>query len=383
MYRLATILLAAAVITSTGCNETELTAPPPEIDNLARSKHKPGHGGGPGGGNPREPTPPGVIYAYVGGGNNVEMDADGTVLRTLDAAARGIPTHATHGGELWFVYAEEVAGVYPDSTQRQDLFAVSESGTVVQLTNDPLFHPMNQPRWSPAPADGEIVFRGRRFSSAIAAADEGGLYVAEVTFAGGAPSVTSYTLHITGTMVQDTTRCTTNGICYATPNVIRADWSPDARRLLYTIRDLPASESGLDTETSIFVYEADGSSTFVTSPGNNPRWSSLDMVVFYDYTVVMSNFTMRLWTIDLDGTKLTQVEEIRDRGQGANANNWTYARFRGHEWSPDGNHIVYGILDCKLVTNSSCDNRIIRRKADGSGEKVIATPSWVDVQGWR
>lgn len=99
---------------------------------------------------PPDPVDTGVIYFEMSGG------ADGPVLHAMNPDGSGktalgdvpaveapayggrprVPSHALHGLERWFLMFREVADdAYPSSNPRFELFAVSESGTSVQLTD--------------------------------------------------------------------------------------------------------------------------------------------------------------------------------------------------------------------------------------------------------
>ncbi len=388
MRRLSTFALAALLVTFFACDNNSLTGPDTNIQDLALSKKggKPGGGGGPGG---EEPTPAGVIYAELVGIGQVAMDPDGNVFETLHPDVWGDPSHERYwdGADSvrWFVTSESVSGVYPDSAGRSALVAVSETGSKVTLVDDPLFNPSGDARWSPTPVDGRIAFTGRRFSSAGAAADEGGIYIVNVTFAAGVPSATSPTLLIPGTVTQDPEQCTTTGICDADSDLGGPEWSPDGTQMLFGKVDLPVppDSSELEMRSSIYLYDG-GTETLLASPGASPRWSQSesgeDVVLFRDYTLLRKGFTNRLWTVNADGSGQTLVEEINDNSKGANTANHSFARFNGHEWSPDGGHFAYVIRECQLWA-AWCNIRLVRRKADGSSETI--TPDVYRLHGWR
>lgn len=377
------LLLAAFSLAVMSCTEEMPTGADLAIDQGVNSKHKPGHGGGGPGG--EDPTPAGVVYAQLVGGDQVAMDADGNVIETLHADVWGHPSHAVYlvgtDSVRWFVSSDAVPGVYPDSTARSALNAVSETGHKVTLLDDPLLDPNEDARWAPNPTDGKIAFSGRRFTSATAAADEGGIFVVDVSFAAGMPMpvASSLTLLIHGTMIEDTSQCTSTGICYAYSNVFGPGWSPDSTKLLYSKHEGPPDP--FET-TAIYLYQG-GTETLVTSPGAAPRWSQSagqDVVLFLNQTLLKKGFTSRLWTVNLDGSGLTQMEEISDRIKGANGANYSFARFNGHEWSPDGAHFAYVIHECQ-IWGAWCNNRLVRRKTDGSGETII--PDIYRLHGWR
>ena len=371
MRRLPSFLLAAILTTFVACDDAQLTSPDLAQggSRLSKKGGNPGGGGGPGGG---EPTPPGVIYALLDN-DRVELDADGAVLSTLDPVVKGHPTHEEHGGERWFVYIDDVAGVYPDSIGRNELFAVSESGTLVQLTTDPLLHPMIRPRWSPAPTDGQIAFGGRRFTSPTAAADEGGIYVADVEFGAGGPVVTAVNPRIAGIVTEDPTHCTSDGICYANSDLRQAEWSPDGIRIAFTVADQPEP-----TPYSLWIHEPDGTRSFVTARASAPRWSSQNVILFWR-ALFERTLVTRLLTIAPEGSGETEVVMLKDRG----GQKWTSQRFEGFGWSPDGDHFVYAWRECAIWRSPMCEAELVRRKADGSGEAVLASTDWAAVQGWR
>ncbi|MHC4550755.1 MAG: TolB family protein [Planctomycetota bacterium] len=92
---------------------------------------------------PPEPPPPadtGVIY-YGADQLVNEMDTDGTGKTALPAIPSRSwipPSHKLHDGERWFLELRPIDGqFYPNGLTRVGLYAVSQSGTAVQLTNAP------------------------------------------------------------------------------------------------------------------------------------------------------------------------------------------------------------------------------------------------------
>ena len=59
-------------------------------------------------------------------------------MRNLPGGVEKEPSKATHGGRRWFLEVRNVAGTYPDGSQRLELFAVRDDVNedyTVQLTN--------------------------------------------------------------------------------------------------------------------------------------------------------------------------------------------------------------------------------------------------------
>ncbi len=363
-YVVTPCLLAIVVFAMISCTEpapTDFDAASDSSSGVLAKK-----GGKPSGG---EPTPPGLIYASVGS-DRVEMDGDGNVLRPLDPGVRGHATSGTFDEKRWFVYTEVVAGVYPDSSGRSGLFVVNESGDVYTLLNDPFFD-LWEPRWSPDSMNVQIAFQGRRFSSSTAAADEGGIYVADVSFATN-PTMATPSLRIAGDMTEDAARCTTDGICNAFSDVGSFDWSPDGSKLAYTVREWPLGEP---SPHSLYI---EGTSGVVAARVSSPRWSSQDKLLFRRSSFERSTVVTRMFTTNLDGSNETEVLKLQDKS----GMRWTSKRIKGHEWSPSGDHFVYGWRESSSLYGWS-EAELVRRNADGSGAKVLASSSWTTTQGWR
>jgi hypothetical protein len=155
---------------------------------LAGKPDKPGKPGG--GGNDR-PVAQGEIY-FRSAESSWVMSADGSgKLPAVD----GEPSHAEHGGYLWFLQVRTIDGqFFPNGDPREEVFAVREDGNealTVQLTTDPMVQPLpsgafggaERPNWATdaAVVDGKISFTGRRFDE-FGTVVEMGIYTAVVAF---------------------------------------------------------------------------------------------------------------------------------------------------------------------------------------------------------
>jgi hypothetical protein len=117
------------------------------------------------------------------------MNSDGTNNRQLGFGLYGNPSIALHGGLRWFLYHQDIPGVYnPDGSQKFELFVLrgdfdgnfnNNGATRVQLTND---IDLQMQSWSPAWVNGDqkISFKARRWYNG--AVVEGGIYTASLVF---------------------------------------------------------------------------------------------------------------------------------------------------------------------------------------------------------
>jgi hypothetical protein len=208
------------------------------------AKGKPGGRGGGGG-----ETPAGVVYFYLAGQMHT-MNADGGAKAALPANVAGEPSQALHGGHRWFLDVRFVVGVYPDGTDRRELFAVRDDGNealTVQLTDDSQLKLLEETgnhlsRWSVDAGDfadpgddvtdGLASWRAVRFSaSGEPDASSSGIYAMPVFFDGAGDvdllaMLAAPQLVVSSGVIDDPQ----NG---AMPDIISHDWSPDGQFVVY------------------------------------------------------------------------------------------------------------------------------------------------------
>jgi hypothetical protein len=297
------------------------------------AKGKPGGGGGGGG-----ETPPGVVYFYLSGQMHT-MNADGSAKAALPANVAGEPSRTLHGGHRWFLDVRFVTGVYPDGTDRRELFAVRDDGNeafTVQLTDDPQLKLLEETgnhlsRWSvdvgdladpnDDVTDGLASWRAVQFSATDEPdASKSGIYAMTVIF-DGAGDVDQLSILATPELVvpSGVIDDPQNG---AMPDIISHDWSPDGQFVVY--RQWISSDDPADLR---IADAATGFSIFLTSEGSDPQWSP-------DGTTVAFRSSAGIETIRPDGTNRKVI--VQDQSSKKKTQTAT-----DPTWSPDSQHIAY------------------------------------------
>lgn len=310
-------LLAMLTFAIVSCTETSPTGP--EADGQAGiglSKHKPGHGGGPGGDS--GPAPTGTVFFYgddewpAVSGSNYSADPDGNSrVDRLVLDVPGTPSNDQHGGSYWFATVRAVADTLPDGNPRREIFLEREGGAgSVQLTDQFDLEVTEGATW--LPGDSALSFVARRITSSPCEAPdylqyiEGGIYSVSVTFDGsGVPSPDGPASLL----------ISAPGECH--PAISPAVWSPAGD-----------SVSFLDEFDNLVTGPVDAEgvpiSTTALTPGGVPQsWSAKGEILF----VTAGGIIHR---IDSDGSDQTILVELGND------------RSAGHAvWSPDGNHFAY------------------------------------------
>jgi hypothetical protein len=297
------------------------------------AKGKPGGGGGGGGGGE---TPAGVVYFYLAGQMHT-MNADGGAKAALPANVAGEPSQTLHGGHRWFLDVRFVVGVYPDGTDRRELFAVRDDGNevfTVQLTDDPQLKLLkgtvnHKSRWSVDAGDfanpdddvtdGLASWRAVRFSvSGEPDASSSGIYAMPVLFDGGGDVDPLSMLAIPELVVP-------SGVIDdqwfgAMPDIHSHDWSPDGTFIVY-------NQFNSSTNSLAIADAETGFSMFLTGEGVDPQWSP-------DGATIAFRSSAGIETIRPDGTNRTViVQDQSSRRKTHNAKTPT--------WSPDSQHVAY------------------------------------------
>jgi hypothetical protein len=331
-WTLAGLLVAALALVATVLGVEPATAKKPSVDT-------------------------GVIY-YWNWANLVTMDPDGSNSTSINVE-HGEPSIALHDGERWFLQLREIEGEsYPDGRVRHEIFAVTASGTAVQLTNDPNLCPNRAPdwyypqlRWSGRSGvdDGRISYLGVRWSGS--AVDAAGIFALDVD-----PSdLESHTAAAPSLVLEFT-------LSYDDQTFIAGnyDWSQDGSSIAY-------AHSGAGWN----LYRADASDGFsdptqlTSGSAAYPRWSPDGSKIVY----LASD--RGIHTISPDGTGDTRIVDAPRKGQ-----------YYHLLWSPNGTNLVYshrGIVNPNKVP-IAWFNDIRRCNADGSRDTEIG--SGIPV-GWR
>jgi hypothetical protein len=216
------------------------------------------------------PTPPppegGVIYYHMVDDTYWRMNTDGSqkTLIFSNMPRRSEPSEHLHGGSRWFLTVLPREGErYPNGAVRKELFAVSEGGATVQLSDDPTLEPVWEgpptdfateglirvhPRWTLD--DGRVSYQARRWgvNPNTGAQDvvEVGLYaidlLCDVARQPPPVAVAPYRVPISISQEQH------GG--YACPSGLGMDWSPDGSKVAYIyqgaafVADLEAGTTG-------------------------------------------------------------------------------------------------------------------------------------------
>ncbi len=324
------------------------------------------------GGKPSKPPPTvdtGTIY-YGNNGYICSMDPDGSNKTVLSLTGGG-PSIALHGGKRWFLRPLPIAGeTYPSGNERQEIFAVTDEGDEVQITNafdlEPSYNAAKQ-QWATEAgvADGKISYLGIRWAT-----DQDGEWILDGS---GEPVIAEsglFTLALDWSAILgnswspgdpacraiDLTLCDDEWGIYFPVNT-KYDWSPDGTKVVYF--------DSWDSTAALRVAPVDGSSapvTIVSSACYDPRWSSGDLIVFS---------TGAIKTVRSDGTGMTTIVPAPTK---------RYLSLAGATWSPNGTHLVYSL---EKHDPSDWNHTFYRITATG-GDK---TPIYSDTAGglfrWR
>jgi len=339
-----------------------------------------------GGGKPKPPPDPvdtGVIYlevAEVGGGQLLyQMNPDGSGLTALsnvpavEAPAWGgrprVPSHALHGLERWFLMFREVTDdAYPSTNPRFELFAVSESGTSVQLTdgetNDAsgarveivepnslngLDHEARaDQRWATDGnvADGKVSYLGGTWAWDSVAEEwyvrEWGVYVLTID----PDDLESHTPARPARLpIELQLKDAQPGLFVNTEH----SWAPDGKSVAYRKQGIRRADY------------ADGSWTTaeLTSDGYWPEWSPDP-----DVSRILFIGGNSIEVMNSDGTGRTTVLS-------GGTNKKLYLQLQRTGWSPNASHIQYELLTEWNMDKWEID--VCIAEADGSGATNLTT----------
>jgi hypothetical protein len=324
---------------------------------------------------PAEQPPPGVVYfrsnTPEGSRDLYSMLGDGSdktlvFQEFFDDVFNSYtcPSQLPHGGARWFLkFIQIETETYPDGAPRTELFAVSDAGVFVQLTEDPTLEPVRSGQWAAdvqwAVGDTVVSWLARRWGidggGAPTIAEMGIYYILLDAEVSAGPTLAA------PEMVPIESYPSHDGLW---PDDCGFGWSPDGASVAF---------AGQDPEMS-GLFAADVVTGAVTrlssSPAMNPRWSpDGTRIAFWWWTVGIE-------TVFADGT-----------GEATLVQNALTATSRTEHrlpfWSPDGSHLVY--IQMKENRKTGHANSTVFRIPSGGGAPVDLTGStrdWVCPMGW-
>ncbi len=278
------------------------------------------HGGGGGGGG----EPAGTIYFATSGsfrGPLNTMDADGANKAPLPGEVHGEPSHALHADQRWYLEVRFIVGAfYPDGGQRRELFAVTEAGDVVQLTDQPELEPVpsvtfGATRWTPDDAFASWV--ALQWDAETGMPVDAGVYVGEVDYDATSGDVIGLVAQPADPMVP--TAFVEDFSEVWRPVVRTHDWSPDQTAIVYDTVDWNL----LTADT----FTGDSSPLLVGTVSDGwPVWSPDGSKIAFQ----TGSGAPSIATINPDGSGFKKIIKRTPRkGAGIPA------------WSSTGKHLIY------------------------------------------
>ena len=186
---------------------------------------------------PAEPRDGGLIYCRTlnppssGVGGIRCMTPDGSVTTSLCVRWEAEPSIYLHGGERWFLQTGAASGPnHFDGMPRRELFAVTNSGRSVQLTDVPDLQPAHEMsqilRWTKGDRRVSFVALDRSCDGPVDAA----IYAVDVCWQDGEPLPCHEAPEkaVGGLMHRWFARCPRTWV-----SLEGYDWSPDGKRLAY------------------------------------------------------------------------------------------------------------------------------------------------------
>lgn len=340
---------------------------------------------------PPAPVDTGVIYYNVVGASLYEMEPDGTGKTAL--SVNGVPSGSLHGLERWFLQFREVTDdAYPSTNGRYELFAVSESGTAVQLTDgetndangeraeiiepnslDGMDHePRANPRWATdgSVVDGKVSFTGGTWAWDSVDEEwyvkEHGIYVLSVDpddlVSGSHDPARPVCLPITLHLKQTTSR----GLFLETHH----SWSPDGTGIAYH----RTNTADVGIWRAVYANQTWTEARLVTD-GMYPEWSpdpQVDKILFVTWYSQIGENSIDVMTTS-GGNRTTLIPTPRKSSQ----------RYTHACWSPSATHIAYQYA----VKNrdGGFDGDVYRVEADGDSKTNLTrdVAAYARLLAWR
>ena len=306
---------------------------------------------------PPDPVDGGVIYYGVDTIYSVLPDGSDGATVTGDLPRWSPPSQDLHGGERWFLTLGVIEDeTYPDGRLRYEVFAVSESGDSVQVTDAPAVQPRD-PTQSKGVADLEQIYAslcwadgdtrisyvGREWSEGEVV--DGGIYYADLP-----DDVAQLTTPVAPACVSVPMD---DHLIYGPHVPMRehsVSWAPDGSEVAYATLDGVFAEDVATGATDQLTTDGYGT-TYV-------RWSP-------DGSKIMYCDGGEIITVNPDGTGSNVILEADRKGTPDQAS-----------WSPSGSHIVF---------RYRARNKVQLRVATAAGKDVTTIvetagpyPHWVD-----
>ena len=297
-----------------------------------------------------------------------------------------IPSKAKHGDRRWFLLLQNVGGSYPHlpgdyEYLRRELFAISDGGEIVQLTDDPGFQPNDSVMggamlcWvtGGAGVDGRITLVGRRWNDGGTAITEVGLFAIDINPEALSASIGA-SLGLSPVRLPVPLSVAYDYDVYGDVALVRGyDWSPDGTRVIY-------SQEGV-----LYTVGPDGRNlqALVSDPvpkAHHPVWSRVLIGGQYEilFTTGDGGWQIALERINLDGTGRVIVVPPY-------SNTMIFRYPQSTLWSPAGDYFLFAEYDSGFGVpwkKVQCD--IIRVTPSGSSQRSLTgdTTGWCFPRGW-
>jgi len=342
---------------------------------------------------PQEPVDTGTVYFYHAYQMwSMNPDGSGKAPVIADLSMDAEPSHGLHANARWFLQFRGVPGeTYPDDRQRFDLYAVSEFGPQVQLTDDPDLQPFDrtiQPgypydapedqgriaaRWTSD--DGMVSWLARRWGlhEGETVVLDVGIYAvmldADVSTIEGPLTPVRLLVDVPAYDYPEGYQ-SAEGLW---PLLLSYDWSPLGDAIVYAhyhigdgfytlhIADVPGETFALNANGTTFSYV---------------RWSADGTKIAFFTEIYDGDWDFHIDTINPDGTGQTTIlTGDLWKGKGAPVS---------PHWSPSGTHLVYERNLVKMRPELGGHNQVCRAAADGSHPTSLTnTLDYCYPQGWR
>jgi len=329
---------------------------------FAQKKPKPGDGGG----GDTTPVPPGTIHFSQSTTDSwyyadMTMKADGSDKTQIGLSEQWEdcePSYQLHDGQRWFLTARDIEPNDYAWWMKQELFAYTAAGDLVQLTTDDPDLLIHGVRW--AKDDSFLSFLGYSYDSTTHEEEED-LYVADVDWSSGSPNIELPRKVLSTQYLVDGLMDYYFGAY---------DWSPAGDELVYNdIRD------GDRQEIRIARFLADGGvETHHVGYGLYPTWSPDGNWIAYG-----SQVDGAIWKVRPDGLGAVKLSSLASGQQHTD-----------QVWSPDSLHLAFTqstrtTTTKRGVTTTTYTYDILRIPATGGTATNLTTDTAADCWsiGWR